>query len=257
MGVSTLQMLPFLCPKLEVLALHSEAGNDKTVGKAIKALPHLKMLIVTVGSVCRFKDLTFSSYGPQLTYLYLTTYLLDSQDLVILSEACSQLKTFILKMHSFGFDITSTSNVDSLFPTVEKLELLQNISVRLFKVLNMKMKNLKEVHCTWASVCNLDEALQVVVEEGGWRHTELLVLPESSEISLDTAQMVAASLPCLKRLAVNVHQPQESELWNFLGQHLPRVSLIDHFPVQSPSTKGIFAQDIWTASWVSSIGKRS
>ncbi|KAK8719387.1 hypothetical protein OTU49_012617 [Cherax quadricarinatus] len=255
--VNTLQTLPILCPKLEVLALRSDPGNETTIGRSLKLLPHLKMLIMTVGSVCRFQDLMFSSYGPQLTFLYLTSYLLESQDLIILSQSCTQLKTFVLKMHSFGFDISNSNSIDSLFPTVEKLELMQNISVRLFKILNAKMKNLQEVHCMWATIYNLNEALEVVIEGGGWRNVQLLVLPVSCEIKLQTAQMVATALPNLKSLAVSVHQPDERKFWNFVEKNFPNLERINLYPVLPPSSTGIFSQDPWNSSWVDNIGKRS
>ncbi|XP_071549351.1 uncharacterized protein [Panulirus ornatus] len=247
-SVGTLQIMPILCPKLEVVSLHADSGNERIIGKSLKMLSHLKMLVITMASVCKFQDLSLPSYGPQLIYLCITTYLLDSTDISLLSQSCSQLKTLVLKMYSFGFDGMSTNMMNKpLFPTVEKLELVQNISVRLFRLLNIKMENLKEVHCVWATVHNLDEALKVVVKEGGWKNTEVLVLPSTTIISITTAQMVAAMLPNLKHLAVNVHPSEENRLCSFIKQNVPSVTLVDHFPNLSPSTTGIFSQDIWSS----------
>lgn len=247
-SVGTLQIMPILCPKLEVVSLHADSGNERTIGKSLKMLSRLKVLVITMASVCKFQDLSLPSYGPQLTYLYITTYLLDSGDITLLSQSCSQLKTLVLKMYSFGFDgMSANMKKKPLFPTVEKLELVQNISVRLFKLLNIKMENLKEVHCVWATIHNLDEALKVILEEGGWKNTELLVLPSTSEISLTTAQMVATALPNLTHLAVNVRPSDENRLCSFIEQNLPSVNLMDHFPNLSPSTTGVFSQDIWSS----------
>ncbi|XP_042209544.1 uncharacterized protein LOC121857526 [Homarus americanus] len=255
-SVRTLQILPILCPKLNVVSLRCDPGNERTVGKSLKLLPNLRMLIVTMGSVCRFQDLSLTTYGPQLTYLYITTCLLESRDVILLSRECCRLKTLVLKMYSFGFDVPNTKSIEPLFPTVEKLELLQNISVRLFKVLNTKMENLKEVHCCWATIHNLDEALRVVVEDGGWKNVELLVLPTSNTVSLEAAKMAASSIPELRRLAVTVPIPDENKLHAYVGQCLPKLTLIEYFSLLSPSTTGIFSQDIWSTSCSSALRRK-
>ncbi|XP_047494230.1 uncharacterized protein LOC125042566 [Penaeus chinensis] len=246
-NVRTLQIVPILCPKLEVISLLAENNNEKLIGKSLRALSKLKILVLSLGSGCKFDLLNFASYGPQLVYLQVTTHLLDSQDVLLLSHTCVQLKTLVLKMFSFGFDGVGATNLEnSLFPRVEKLELHQNISVRLFKFLNSNMENLREVYFTWATIHDLEDALTVVAQSGGWKNVELLVLPILSQISLPVAQMIAAALPNLKCLGITVHESEENDLNNYIHRYLPLVSRADQESVPSPSTSGIFSQNSWS-----------
>lgn len=243
---STLQILPILCPKLKVVSMYLDTGCERTVGSSLKSLYQLEVLWITTASQCRFQELSLCNYGPQLTFLGITTCLLKTQDIMLLSKCCPQLKVLVLRMYSYGFDCTNIDNIKgSLFPSVEKLELIQNISVILFKILNVKMKNLREVHCARAHINNLEEAVISVLEQGGWGNTELLVLPIDSQISLDVAQLVASKSPCLRHLAVDLHTQLEKKLCKFLQSSVPGVKLIDYYPDLSPSRTGVFSDTVW------------
>lgn len=244
--VSTLQILPILCPKLKVVSMYLDAGCERTVGSSLRSLFQLEVLWITTETQCRYQELYFSNYGPQLTFLGITTCLLKTQDIMLLSKCCSQLKVLVLRMYSYGFDCTNIDSITgSLFPTVEKLELIQNISVILFKILNVKMKNLREVHCARAHVNNLEEAVISVLEQGGWSNTELIVLPMDCQISLEVAQLVASKSPSLTHLAVDLHLQLEKKLCKFLQSSVPGVKLVDYYPDLSPSRTGVFSDTVW------------
>lgn len=255
-SLNAIQILPILCPKLRAVSLFANSKNELTIGNMLKSLVHLKALAINTDSHSKFESLKFPSYGSQLTYLFISAWILEGKDLVYLSQSCTQLKTFVLKMWSFGFECLSVDQIKGpLFPTVEKLELLQNISVKLYRWLNIKMENLKEVHCSSAMIHNLDQTLKMVVEKGGWRNLEVLTLPMSCEVSQNVAQLIATSLPNLSHIAVSVAERDEIKLWNFLDKTVPHVKLVDHSNVDSPSTSGIFSQDIWSTSLLNSFGK--
>ena len=243
---STLQILPILCPKLRVVSMYLDTGCERTVGSSLKSLFQLEVLWITTASQCRFQELSLCNYGPQLNYLGITTCLLSTQDILLLSNCCPQLKILVLRMYSYGFECTNLDNIQgSLFPSVEKLELIQNISVRLFKILNVKMKNLRELHCARAHINNLEEAIVNVLEQGGWNSTELLVLPMNCQISLDVAQLVASKSASLKYMAVDLNAHQEKKLCRFLQNSVPGVKLLDYYPDLSPSTTGVFSDSVW------------
>lgn len=243
---STLQILPILCPKLKVVSMYLDTGCERTVGSSLKSLYQLEVLWITTASQCRFQEISLTNYGPQLTYLGITTCLLKTQDILLLSKCCVQLKVLVLRMYSYGFDCTNIDNIQgSLFPTVEKLELIQNISVILFKILNVKMINLREVHCARAHINNLEEAVISVLEQGGWSNTELLVLPMNCEISLEVAQLVASKSPSLRNLAVELSAQLEKKLCKFLQSSVPGVKLLDYYPDLSPSRTGVFSDTVW------------
>lgn len=245
---NTLQILHILCPKLKAVSMYLETGCEKTIGSSLESLYQLEVLWITTCQ-CRFHELSFSSYGPQLTFLGITTSLLKAQELLLLSKCCPRLKVLVLKMCSFGFDCTKIESItDSLFPSAEKLELIQNISVKLFKILNVKMKNLREVHCARAHINNLDEAVESVLEQGGWSNAELLVLPMVCEISLEVAQTVASKCPSLTHLTVDLNSQLEKKLCKFLQSSVPRVKLVDYYPDLSPSKTGVFSDTVWMKS---------
>lgn len=246
MRASTLQILPSLCPKLKVVSMYLDTGCEITVGNSLRSLFQLEVLWITTASQCRFQELSLRNYGSQLTFLGITTCLLKTQDILLLDKCCPQLKVLVLRMYSYGFDCTNIDSIKgSLFPTVEKLELIQNISVTLFKILNVKMKNLKEVHCARAHINNLEEAVVSVLEHGGWRNTELLVLPMDCQISLEVAQLVASKSTSLRHLAVDLHAQLEKKLCKFLQRSVPGVKLVDYYPDLSPSKTGVFSDTVW------------
>ncbi|MPC20544.1 uncharacterized protein LOC123498903 isoform X1 [Portunus trituberculatus] len=243
---STLQILPILCPKLRIVSMYLDTGCERTVGSSLKSLYNLEVLWITTASQCRFQDLSLSNYGPQLTFLGITTCLLRTQDIILMSNCCPQLKILVLRMYSYGFDCTNIDTIqDSLFPSVEKLELIQNISVTLFKILNVKMRNLRELHCARAHINNLEEAVVSILEQGGWNNTELLTLPMDYPISLDVAQLVASKSPSLKFMAVDLQSRQEKKLYRFLQNSVPGVKLLDYYPDLSPSKTGVFSDSVW------------
>lgn len=246
---NAIQVLPILCPKLKVVSLNASSDNVSTIGNSLRLLLHLKALVINTSGHVKFESLKLSSYGQQLTYLNISAWILDEKDLVCLSQSCSQLKTFVLNMWSFGFECINIDQTKPLFPTVEKLELVQNISVKLYKWLNLSMKNLKELHCSEATILTIDQTLNVIVENGGWQNLELLTLPMLCEISLTTAQLVVVALPNLVRFAVNISQKDEQKLSSFVDRTVPSVELIDHSEVVSPRQAGIFSYDIWNSPW--------
>lgn len=242
-----MQIMPLWCPNIEVLTLYVICGKEKLIGNCLRSLSKLRILVMTVSSGCNFNHFNFTSFGPQLVYLQITAHLIGSRDITLISQTCTNLKTLGLKMYSFGFDgVVKDETTESIFPTVEKLELQQNISVRLFKFLNTYMENLREVYCAWATVHDLEEALKVIVQSGGWKKTTLLVLPVMSHLSLSVAKMIADVLPKLSCLGITLHPSQEIELTKHVQHQLSNISLVDQEDIVSPSNSGIFSQNMWT-----------
>ncbi|KAK4294855.1 hypothetical protein Pmani_032564 [Petrolisthes manimaculis] len=245
---STFQILPILCPELEVVALRVDSGKERGIGNSLSSLVNLRILIMTMESGIKLRDTLVTGYGHQLSFLYITTYILDSENIILLSHSCPQLKTLVLKMYSFGFDGVAISDLKKpLFPSVEKLELRQNISVRLFKYLNTQIKNIQEVHCGWATIHNIEDALKVVLKAGAWQQVEYLALPMTCEISFDLIVELMSSLPNLKHLVVMVQRSKEGALQQYIRQSAPGLRW-SHYPEVSPSTSGCLSHDVWTTA---------
>ena len=242
-----MQIMPLWCPNVEVLTLYVICGKERTIGNSLRLLTKLKILVINVSSGCHYSHFNFSSFGPQLVYLQITAHMIGSHDIKLISASCPNLKTLGLKMYSFGFDgLINDKTLEPIFPSVEKLELQQNISVRLFKYLNTHMENLQKVYCAWATVHDLQEALKVIVQSGGWQKTTLLVLPVMSQLSLPVAKMITDVLPKLACLGITLLPSQEEELIRHVRNHLLNVNLVDQEDVASPSNSGIFSQNMWT-----------
>lgn len=244
----TIQILPILCPELEMVALRVDSGEEWGLGNSLSSLVNLRMLIMTVESGVKLKDILITGYGHQLSFLFITAYILDGEDILLLSDSCRQLKTFVLRMYSFGFDGRTISDLkEPLFPSVEKLELGQNISVRLFKYLNTQMRHIQEVHCGWVTIHNIEDALKVVMKSGAWQQVEYLALPTNCEISIDVTLALVSCLPKLRHLVVMVPRSHEVALQEYIRQNAPALRW-SYYPDTSPSTSGSLSHDIWTAA---------
>ncbi|CAL4079942.1 unnamed protein product, partial [Meganyctiphanes norvegica] len=232
----TLPIVPILCPLLEVFSLHVENWSGERAGSALRSLTNLRKLIITLESGCNMKTLGFHFFGHQLTYLQLTIHLLSVDDICLLSNFCTNLKTFVLKMRSYGFDITSLEKLDKeIFPSVETLELIGNISINLFKLLCLRMKNLVHFYSGRASLQNLHAAVEAVLTEGAWDKLEVLALPMAQTLPTAVAKELVTTLPQLRSLALLLPFREEHQVHQFLAKHYPNTELVDHEELKRPS----------------------